>query len=143
MDTQPELIDKDMGKLWGAFREFKAMVEGEFAKLWMFLTGVDGKNGLKGDLHTLKERVDATEAEVAEAIQWGHDIWNVERHKDGQCLGRNAVSALEARLAKDAEARTHEMVELKKTRMTMIGGMVAAFAMAASPIIIELLKSKK
>ena len=127
---------KDIGKLWGELREFRAETEGRFEKIMLILTGVTGSNGMQGRIAIVEEKTDLLDHELRAVSEWGHKVVEVDRFKDGWCIGKKAVVDLEARLTKDAESREKETLEMRRTRYAMLTGFGVALITAAAPIVI-------
>lgn len=128
-------VVRDIGKLWGAVREMRAWVEGKLRELEIALIGIDGGNGLRGNIQKNTERIDSLEHQVVAGIEWGTRLWDVERHKPGGCIGKLAVEELEARLLLDAESREKEVIETRRTRYAMLTGLGVALITSIAPII--------
>jgi hypothetical protein len=134
---EPELEQqKDIGKLWGELREFRAETDGRFEKIMLILTGVTGSNGMNGRIAHVEEKTDLLDHELRAVSEWGHKVVEVDRFKDGWCIGKKAVIDLEARLTKDAESREKETLEMRRTRYAMLTGFGVALITAAAPIVI-------
>lgn len=131
---------KDIGKLWGEMREFRAETDGRFERIMLILTGTTGTNGMQGRIAHVEEKEDLLEHELRAVTEWGHRVVEVDRFKDGWCIGKKAVIDLEARLTRDAESRERETVEMRRTRYAMLTGFGVALITAAAPIVIEMLK---
>jgi hypothetical protein len=136
-DTEHE---RDIGKLWGFARELKAWAEGKVREVEIILIGVDGTNGLRGNIRKLEETVDVQAHQLQAGIEWGNRVWEVERHKPGGCIGKELVGKLEARLAAEKTEMTALIVETRKARYAMLTGLGVGLIAAASPIILELVK---
>jgi CTP-dependent riboflavin kinase len=126
--------ERDIGKLWGFARELKAWTEGKLRELEILFIGVDGSNGLRGDLrelkctvNTLSDKIDDVEKEVKEAWQWGKDAYYIERHKDGQCIGKAALD-------KYLETQKKETESLKKARYALYTGLLVALVSAGATV---------
>lgn len=134
---EPEIEQqKDIGKLWGELREFRAETDGRFEKIMLILTGVTGSNGMNGRIAIVEEKTDLLDHELRAVSEWGHRVVEVDRFKDGWCIGKKAVVDLEARLTKDAESREKETLEMRRTRYAMLTGFGVALITAAAPIVI-------
>jgi hypothetical protein len=132
--------ERDIGKLWGFARELKAWAEGKVREVEIILIGVDGTNGLRGNIRALEEKVETQAEKLQKGIEWGERVWEIERKKPGNCLGVEAVKALEARLAAERAATDKLILESRKARYTMLTGLGVGLLAAASPIILELVK---
>jgi hypothetical protein len=132
--------ERDIGKLWGFARELKAWAEGKVREVEIILIGVDGTNGLRGNIRKLEEDVDIQGHQLQAGIEWGNRVWEIERKKPGGCLGIEAVEKLEARLAAEHAATDKLILESRKARYTMLTGLGVGLLAAASPIVLELVK---
>ena len=132
--------DRDIGKIWGELREFRAETEGRFREIMQILVGHDGTNGLSGRVAVTEEKIDSHDHQIAAGIDWGKRIIEVERHKPGWCKGVNALDEYKAATAREIEARERETVELKKSRHAMIAGLGAAVLTAAASVIVAVLR---
>lgn len=110
-------IPRDTGKLWGAIKEIqgnlkelRAWIEGALDKIMVTLIGLDGGNGIRGDLRKLTERVDVTEAEIERVEQWGHakveELWHEKR--EPTCIGKKLIHDYEQRHIADHDRELEE-----------------------------------
>ena len=162
---------RDIGK---AFREI-ADLRGDVKEIRTAVIGIDGKNGIRGELRDfiilmdkrmtsqdsaieeikkqgdarmdkIEDEVTEIDARVVSAVEWGQNVWEVQRHLPGQCIGKAALEEYEARVAKEAQDRKEERrvtdsmaVELKKSRNAMnaviLAALITALASMATTLI--------
>jgi hypothetical protein len=154
-DIMPdEEMPRDIGKLWGAIKSLegtmetmRAWADGQVERLMLVLVGLDGGNGLKGDIRVLSARVEKTETEIVRLEAWGHKLWDVDR--PAECIGAIAVEALEARLkaqelARAAERQLHEreLDALQRARIAMIGAILASAMAAIGSVVVALITGR-
>lgn len=108
-----DTIPRDEGKQWGAIhelrgaiKELRAWVEGVIDKLMVILTGVNGDNGLRGDIKTLNSRVAATEHEISRVEKWGQELWHEKR--EPTCIGKKLLHDYEQRHIADHDRELEE-----------------------------------
>jgi hypothetical protein len=137
-------VVRDVGKIWGALREFRAWAEGKFREFEVIMLGPDLGNGLKGDLRALrtdhadtKSKLDDLASELAATKAWGQHIWEVDRPE--HCIGKIAVADLESRLKADADLRTAELRENRKVRLAMTGTVIVAGMTSITSIIVAII----
>jgi hypothetical protein len=121
-DSMDTWAREQIGKLWGDLREGLAEARGEIRRevelLRQALVGINGDNGIRGDLITLTERVAAGESARAELDSKLQHYLDVERRET--CHGIEALEAHEAQeaavaLAEEeaAQAAAKEETEVK------------------------------
>lgn len=148
---------RDIGKIWGALREYKAWAEGKAREFEVVLLGPDHDNGLRGDLRALhadhaetKAKLDLLEKDVMDTRAWGQRLWDVERHRPGGCLGKEALEALRAELAAEKAAEIElireeraesmkERIESRRTRLTMIGSIAVALIASVGSVVVAVI----
>ena len=123
---------KETGKIWGYMREMKATMEGNHKTLMMLLVGPNGENGLNGLAKTnnklikiLDERLDThinshTTDCIGSALLKEHEKKHNENIKE-ETAGRRYSDGL--------------AVELRKSRIAMIGAIAVALITVAANII--------
>ena len=139
---------RDIGK---AFREISDL-RGDVKELRTAIVGIDGHNGLRGELRDFlkrfdvwqqqsEERTSAVEARVEEGIAWGKHLWEVDRHEPGGCLGIEALNQYRKEL--DAKDRRKEdlSIELRKSRQAMLAAIIVAMLTSAASIIVALISA--
>lgn len=149
-------VPKDVAKLWTAVLTLKTWAEGEVRRIGEILVGVNGNNGIKGDLKVvreeqtkLEEKIDALEKHVDDSVQKAWHLWEVERYEPGKCIGANEVRKLEAKIdadrKRDHEAedarnadRSRERREARRLQYTLIGAILTSL-IASVPSWIEAL----
>lgn len=141
-----EMIRREDSKLWSALHELKAWAEGEVAKFGLILTGVDGTNGINGNLKKLHADHEATKSELGrvegkldQAISTCTHIWEVERFKDGKCIGANEVKKLREEMARTSEVEASREREHRKLLYGMFGAIVVSLISTAGTILVALI----
>jgi hypothetical protein len=144
-------LQKDLGK---AFSQI-AQVDGKVNELRVALVGIDNNNGLRGELRAFStvmvERMDKQDAKLEEIASahsahedWQHELeHSLEHYKEVErpltCIGKAALKEyIEAEKQKD-KLRAKEMVELRKTRLTMLGSIAVALIGAIALLLKELI----
>ena len=83
--------DRDVGKLWGAVREIKALLEGGLKEIRTYLEG--RLTRIEGDFSRTERRVEAVEAnlksEVARLEKLADKIW--EEDRPAACIGKSLL----------------------------------------------------
>jgi hypothetical protein len=142
---------RDIGKLWGAIKSFEGTLEtlhvwaeGQIERVMLVLVGLNGSNGIKGDIRDLTTRVETTETEIMRLEAWGHKLWDVDR--PALCLGIVAVEALEAKLkaqelARVTERQLHEreLDALQRARIAMLGAILASAMAAIGSVVVAVI----
>jgi len=108
------------------FREV-ADLRGEVKELRVAMIGIDGKNGIRGDMQDFMQY-------VKEEI--------VNKLKDMETIMEEHINEDHAKACyylQDKEVRAKESIELKKVRMTVIAMGVVALISAASAIVVALI----
>jgi hypothetical protein len=123
MDTEAR---RDISKLYTAHEKLATVV-------W----GANGDNGINSKVKELSIEHDALSSHVDGLEKWANDIWHVQR--PANCLGIRAVEELEVRLKADQDARTKEMLEMKKARYAMYSALGVATITTLSPFLVKLL----
>lgn len=152
-------VNRDTAKVWSAIKELSAHVDGKFLEIRAYvdgqiqnfmtiLTGVDGTNGIRGELKDLRRRQEQTDKDVKELEDWGketvNDLWHTQRPLN--CIGKKAVDELRAEEEKklDVILKTIEKLDSKieekgrERRQTMVAiwvAIIAAFASVASSFV--------
>jgi len=129
---------RDIGKLWGAVEK----TNGDVKALTVALVGMNGDNGLRGELREFIRKFDAdhavrlaaVEERVEEGIQYGKQLWEVERHKPGSCIGKAALDTHLASLA----VRDKKANDLNKYLIGMLGSMIVALISAGASVFVAL-----
>lgn len=137
---------RDIGKLWGAIER----VNGDVKALSVALVGMDGGNGLRGELREFIHRFEADHAvrltavedRVEEGIEYGRRLYDVERHKPGECIGKTALDEYVAELNAKANKESDMAIEMKKSRDAMLTALVAALITSAASIIVAFISIK-
>lgn len=122
-------IPRDTGKLWGAIKEIqgnlkelRAWIEGALEKIMVILTGVNGDNGLRGDIKKLEARVVETESEIERVEAWGHakveELWHEKR--EPTCIGKKLIHDYEQRHIADHDRETEEREAMNSTLRSAI-----------------------
>lgn len=144
MGEHSDEIPRDVGKLWGAFRTlegtlatFREWGEGKVNAVMLILTGVDGSNGIRGDVRELKVQHERLEGEVRRLEKWGSDLWNIER--PANCLGEAAVARLREDIETQRVADTNLALEMRKLRTTTWSVLAVALIGAASSIAVAVI----
>ena len=129
---------RDIGKLWGAMER----TNGDIKELRVALVGIDGTNGLRGELREFIQsfkddhavRLDEVEKRVEEGIAMGKHMYHIERHKPGECIGK---AALDAHLA-DMAAREKKVNDRDKYIIAMIGSMIVALITSGASVFVAM-----
>lgn len=129
---------RDIGK---AFREI-ADLRGDVKELRVALVGINGDNGLRGELRAFINKFDtgyavrlsAAEDRIEEGIAEGKRLWEVERHKPGACIGKAALDVYIEEVKMQKEENERAITEMKKARITMITAIVVALIYAAASL---------
>lgn len=137
---------RDIGKLWGAIER----VNGDVKALSVALVGIDGGNGLRGELREFLHRFEndhsvrltKVEDRVEEGIEYGRRLYDVERHKPGECIGKAALDKYVAELEAKQDREDAMTVEMKKSRDAMLAAVVAAVITSAASIIVAFIGIK-
>lgn len=139
---------RDIGK---AFREISDL-RGDVKELRTALVGIDGHNGLRGELREFMERfedshkeygkrIDAVEERVEEGISYGKHLWEVERNLPGGCIGKVALDEYRNGL-EQKERRSEDLgVELKKSRIAMLVAILVAVMTSATSLAVALINA--
>jgi len=142
--TDEEHRTRDVGKLWGAIER----TNGDVKALTVALVGMNGDNGLRGELRdfisTFKDdhavRLTELEDRVEEGIAMGKNMYFVDRHKPGECIGKVAldkyVTEIDAQNTKNQQAST----AMKTATMAMIGMIIVSMITSLSSIFIAMQK---
>lgn len=133
---------RDLGK---AYREI-ADVRGDVKELRVAIVGIDGTNGLRGELREFIRKFDSdyavrlveVEQRVEEGIAMGKQLYEVERHKPGACIGKAALDSYVAKVEAQDKRSTDLSIELRKARLTTIGAIIVAGISSAAPVILAL-----
>jgi len=133
---------RDIGKLWGAMER----TNGDIKELRVALVGIDGTNGLRGELRDFIRKFDSdyavrlveVENRVEEGIAMGKQLYEVERHKPGACIGKTALDQYVNKIEAQDKRSTDLSVELRKARLTTIGAIIVAGISSAAPVIMAL-----
>jgi len=141
--------EKSIGKAFTAI----ARLEGEFKEIKTALIGIDGRNGLRGELREFAERVEAqTEAQnrrTRELEEWRIDIEKrlqeyLHVTRPQTCIGKKAleeyVEQVEAKVEehKDERRRSDRLsVELTKTRNTFRAAILVALITTAGTVFVS------
>jgi len=161
---------RDIGKLWGAVKELKVA-----------LVGIDGSNGLRGEMKdfitVMRDRMDGQDESLAElankldssakrndeemaridkkvddAVNWGHNLWERERHLPGGCIGKKALAEFELKLIdemkaekkKQLEERRHTdtlAIEMVKSRRAMLAAIIVSVVSTIGAIIVAVISA--
>jgi hypothetical protein len=151
-------VPKDIAKLWTTVLTLKTWAEGEFKRIVEMLVGVNGSNGIRGDLKLvreeqgrLEEKFDLLDKKVDKATADAWHLWEVERFEPGKCIGATEVRKLEEKFekerleaknaleARNAEARK-ERREARALQYTLIGAIVTSL-IASVPAWINVFKA--
>jgi hypothetical protein len=135
-----EEVPRDLAKLWTWAKESVAQIEGQLQRISDALWGVNLDNGLNSRVSGLEKKTENLGTELRDAIAHGNYLYEVERKKPGECIGKELVEKLEARLAAEKTELTALIVETRKARYAMLTGLGVGLIAAASPIILELVK---
>lgn len=135
---------RDVGKLWGAIER----TNGDVKALTVALVGMNGDNGLRGELREFIEtfnaghsvRLDEVEKRVEEGIALGKHLYHIERHKPGECIGRAALDKYIADMESRQQKSENAAVEMGKARMAMIGMIIVSMITALASIFVALQK---
>jgi len=142
--TDEEHRTRDVGKLWGAIER----TNGDVKALTVALVGMNGDNGLRGELRdfisTFKDdhavRLTELEDRVEEGIAMGKNMYFVDRYKPGECIGKVAldkyVTEIDAQNTKNQQAST----AMKTATMAMIGMIIVSMITSLSSIFIAMQK---
>ena len=125
------LQQRDIGKLWAAVKELRVA-----------LIGLDGTNGLRGELREFiahfdaehSPRLTAVEDRVEEGISMGRRLYDYERHQPGACIGKAALDKYIEEVKMQKEEDSKVVTEMKKARITMITAIVVALIYAAASV---------
>jgi len=136
---------RDIGKLWTAVER----TNGDVRELRVALVGIDGSNGLRGELRDFISRFDADHAvrlaqvedRVEEGIAWGKKVWEVDRHSPGACIGKAALDQYVEGLSVRERRSSDLAIELKKSRLAMLGAILVALISAAASVFVALQKT--
>jgi hypothetical protein len=157
---------RDIGK---AFREV-ADLRGEVRELKTALVGINGRNGLRGELKefvnimrlrmdsqdnalkqlasTLDQSVSAQAEETAridkridDAVAWGHNVWERERYLPGGCIGKMALEEFEERLVADMKAEQEEKTQQRRHTDVMAVEMVKSRRAMWAAIVVSLIST--
>lgn len=115
VDLKIEEHGSQIAKLWTFVRELATAFWGD---------DVTRSNGLRSDVHALEERVIATETRLQDAIDWGKDVWHVQRPKE--CIGLAAVEDLRAELARAAKGQDKAAASMRRATLAMVGALGVA-----------------
>lgn len=108
-ETESDMIPRDIGKIWGAIRELKAA-----------LIGIDGKNGLRGEVKLFAEETKKHLLEQDKKLdnigKWKDSVENrfkfyLEHERAATCVG---VQALKEYISELEEITTEKEMEKKK-----------------------------
>ncbi len=143
MDDNEQRI-RDVGKLWGALER----TNGDVKALTVAIVGIDGTNGLRGELREFIEqfreehspRIATLEDRVEEGIAYGKHLYDVERHKPGACIGKVALDKHIAELESRQQKSESAAVEMGKARMAMIGMIIVSMITALASVFVALQK---
>ena len=134
----------------------------EIQTLKVALIGIDGQNGLRGEMRNfmagITERMKVQEEEQARTEAWQAEVERrfdeYLRHvRQETCIGRAALDKYVAEIqstkedqeaeGKAATARAQAMKnDMKKTRWTVMGSVIVAVIMVGIPAIIQILLEK-
>jgi len=136
---------RDIGKLWGAMER----TNGDVRELRVAIVGIDGTNGLRGELREFIEqyakehsvRLGAVEDRVEEGIQFGQHLWEVERYAPGACIGKNALDKYVEDLNAKEKRSTDLSVELRKSRVAMMTAIFVAVITSAASVFVAVYKT--
>lgn len=137
---------RDIGKIWTALER----TNGDIRELRTAIVGIDGTNGLRGELRDFIAKFDADHAvrlsavedRVEEGFEFGRRLYDVERHKPGECIGKAALDRYVAELEENQRRETELTTEMKKSRDAMITALVAAIITSVASIIVALISLK-
>lgn len=167
----PPTKQRDIDQIWVAIDKQNvdiATQSGDIKELRTALIGIDGHNGLRGELREFilemrrrDERQDAgiekaeqyreaLEEKVDEAIRYSHKVWEVDRFLPGGCLGVKALEEhldeLEAKEKALAEAELQKaerdkllVLELRKARIASRGTTIAAIVAALGAVAVAVI----
>jgi len=121
---------RDIGKLWGAMER----TNGDVRELRVALVGIDGTNGLRGELREFIERFEADHAKrlsdvedrVEEGIAYGKHLYEVARHQPGACIGKAALDSYIAQMEAKDKRSTDLSIEIGKSRQAMLAAILVA-----------------
>jgi len=130
---------RDIGK---AFREI-ADLRGDVKELRVALVGINGDNGLRGELRDFISKFDsnyavrlsAAEDRIEEGIADGKHLWEVERHVPGACIGKAALDKYREEVKMQKDENDKAITEMRKARLTMVTGIVVALIYAAASLL--------
>jgi len=136
---------RDIGKLWGAVER----VNGDVKALSVALVGMNGDNGLRGELREFIRKFDADHAvrlgdleeQVASGIAEGRRLYEVERHKPGECIGKAALDEYVAGINARERRSTDLSIELRKSRLAMVAAILVALISAGASVFVALQKT--
>lgn len=136
---------RDIGKLWGAVER----VNGDVKALSVALVGMNGDNGLRGELREFIRKFDADHAvrlnavenRVEEGISYGNRLWEVERHQPGACIGKAALDEYIEGVHAQERRSTDLSIELRKSRLAMVAAILVALISAGASVFVALQKT--
>jgi hypothetical protein len=128
MDEQHEDdVPRDLAKLWTWAQKSVAEIEGQLARISDALWGRNMDNGLHGRTKAIELDLIEVKKEVRDGISWGNKMWEVERHKPGMCIGKNALDEYLNTKKKESE-------ETRKIRWALYGGILVALISAGTSL---------
>lgn len=135
---------RDIGKLWGAMER----TNGDVRELRTALVGLDGTNGLRGELREFIERFEkdhsvrlgSLEDRVEEGISYGKHLYEVARHQPGGCIGKSALDRYVSDLDAKDKRSTDLSIEIRKSRLAMVASIMVALITSAGSIFVALSK---
>jgi len=134
---------RDIGKLWGAMEK----TNGDVRELRVAIVGLNGDNGLRGELRAFIERFEsdhslrlqAVEARVEEGIEYGKHLYEVERHQPGACIGKAALDAYVAEIETKERRTTDLSIEIGKSRRAMLAAILVAVITSMTSLAVALI----
>jgi len=134
---------RDIGKLWGAMEK----TNGDVRELRVALVGIDGSNGLRGELREFIERytreysvrLGELENRVEEGIAYGKHLYEVERHQPGACIGKAALDAYVAGIETKERRTTDLSIEIGKSRRAMLAAILVAVITSMTSLAVALI----
>ena len=150
---------RDIGKLWGAVKELKVA-----------LVGINGDNGLRGEMKdfitVMRDRMDGQDEALAElakkldesakhhdeeldridkkvndAVSWGHNLWEKERHLPGGCIGKKALAEFELKLIDEMKSEKKRQLEERRHTDTLAIEMVKSRRAMLAAIIVSIIST--
>lgn len=171
---------RDIGKVFREVADLRGEVRAEIKELRVAMVGINGDNGLRGEMkdfiNVMRLRMDSQDealeqlaakldqsiethtAETArldkkvnDAVSWGHNLWENERHLPGRCIGKKALEEFEERMVEEVKAENEKRsaerrhtdvmaVEMVKSRRAMWAAIVVSLISTAGAIIVAAMK---